>query len=352
MTHDLATGKLNRLEFEVSSRLKALDDGSVGSNAIELTLELLRKYEELSASVYRLRSSDHLSDEDRAKIEDSFTHISQELLRRRVLPRRSKESFAQKYRRIWRRDFTLFVVCAAIFCISTLVGAIFGSTRPEYAAVFMPSELIESILDNKPWFYLDEVESGPEVALSLAFHNIMVCIKLFVYGAILGIGGLMLLSYNGLFFGAVFGYCYVNGFHRQLRDFVLGHGFLELSIVVVAAFASLQYGRAFVTRPYSGFLKRLTVGVRDGATIMLGSVPWLIVAGAIEGIISTATVLPASVRLTLGLAAAALFWIWTFWGLGGLKRQLSVVPADKSILTETPKIGATYSANAVMTRKP
>jgi uncharacterized membrane protein SpoIIM required for sporulation len=170
---------------------------------------------------------------------------------------------------------------------------------------------MEMILEQEKWF--DKLAENPVMgALSITINNIKVGLNAFLASALVGIGGLIILCFNGLFIGAIFGYCQANGFHHALGEFVLSHGPLELSIIIAAAFAGLIYGRVFFQRPYRFFGVRLGHEARRGATIIIGTLPWLILAGFFEGFISPFYYFNWQQKLIAGLLLAAIFWFWTF----------------------------------------
>jgi uncharacterized membrane protein SpoIIM required for sporulation len=300
----------HRLEGAVAARLKALKTRGKTASKVTLALELVSFYDQLSGAVYRTRNDPHLDPSAREALEKSFTNLSRELLAIRRAEKRPIESFITRYRSIFRRDFGLLLACGAIFSVCALLGLLFGSSRPEYAAVLMPIEFIERIIDHRPWFY----ESGENtflVAADICVKNVVVSLKAFAYGALLGVGGLILICLNGIHFGAVLGYCLANGFDDQLGEFIASNGPLQIPIIVVSAFASLQYGRAFFTRPYRGFVHRLRQGVIDGCIIIAGSLPWLLFVFAIEGMVSASATLNPILKVTLGMISATLFWGWS-----------------------------------------
>lgn len=96
--------------------------------------------------------------------------------------------------------------------------------------------------------------------------------------------------------------------------FILPHGTLELTAVFVAGGAGLKLGWTLVD---PGRLSRLEAVARQGratATIALGLVAVLLVAGLLEGFV-TPSPLPAPVRIAIGFAAEALFLGYVF-GIG------------------------------------
>ena len=56
----------------------------------------------------------------------------------------------------------------------------------------------------------------------------------------------------------------------------------------------------------------LAAGARRGAEIVLGTMPWFVVAGLVEGFV-TPTSLPLGGAVAVGLLVAAPYWTLVFW---------------------------------------
>lgn len=153
-------------------------------------------------------------------------------------------------------------------------------------------------------------------AFGIAVNNIKVSLLAFLGGAAFGLGSIYVLLFNGLMFGAVFGYCVKNGFHDRLADFVASHGFLELTVIVAAAFAGLVMGRGIwrgLIEDRAKWRERLTETAYEAQVLAMGIIPWLILAGIIEGFVSPFPSLASFEKLLLGLMLAAIFFLYTFW---------------------------------------
>jgi uncharacterized membrane protein SpoIIM required for sporulation len=138
-------------------------------------------------------------------------------------------------------------------------------------------------------------------------NNIQVTFLSFAAGLLFAVGGAFLLVYNGLIFGAVLGVAAANGNLDQVLRLVVAHGVLELSCIVVAGAAGRKMGWALVS---PGSLTRraaLARQARPAMAIVLGTAPWLVVAGLVEGYVSPAGWGGAG-PYVVGLALGALFW--------------------------------------------
>src|SRR5437899_12990765 len=83
----------------------------------------------------------------------------------------------------------------------------------------------------------------PVVASRIITNNVQVAFFAFAFGITAGIGTLLLLTLNGLFFGAVLGLFANYGLAGWLLTFVAGHGVLELTAIFIAGGAGLPVAR-------------------------------------------------------------------------------------------------------------
>jgi uncharacterized membrane protein SpoIIM required for sporulation len=145
------------------------------------------------------------------------------------------------------------------------------------------------------------------VAGTIFTNNIKVTLLAFAAGVTAGLGTALLLLYNGLQLGVVAGLAIGSGNGRVFFELVTAHGVLELSCVLVAAGAGLRFGWALVEPGRRTRAAALAVEAREALKVVLGTAPWLVVAGLIEGFMTPAGLgLPAV--LAVGFGAAGVYW--------------------------------------------
>lgn len=295
--------------------------GPARENHFALLFRLLIQFDLLATSLYRLRA-DEADSPLRHSTEELLASASRELLgwQAEQRQRRPEERLTYRYRRLWRDHFALFLYTLAMFVVAGVVGWRLGSADEAYAAVLLPQHLMEQILDQQKWF--EEIQKAPWLyGIQIASNNIGVAVYCFTLAALAGLGGVYILLYNGLLFGAVLGFCQVNHFDQALLTFVVSHGVLELTMIVAAAFAGFLFGRVFYVRPYRLFQVRLTAAARDAGVLLLGLLPWLVVAACLEVFVSPWPFLDVYSKIVLGLLAAGAFWLWTWWPLPQARKE-------------------------------
>jgi uncharacterized membrane protein SpoIIM required for sporulation len=155
---------------------------------------------------------------------------------------------------------------------------------------------------------------GEAAAFSSAVltNNIQVTFLAFAAGIAAGLGTAVVMIFNGSLLGAVGGLAAGAGNLRDFVDLVTPHGVLELSCIVVAGAAGLRMGWALVE---PGPLRRgaaLLAEARSGALIILGTAPWLVVCGVVEGFADPKSLGLGGVLAT-GFGLAGLYWGLVLW---------------------------------------
>ena len=131
-------------------------------------------------------------------------------------------------------------------------------------------------------------------------------------GLLLGLGTLLVLIQNGVLLGAVAGLSIGAGNGRPFFSLVTAHGVLELSCICVAAAAGLRIGWAIVDPGYRRRGEALRSETRAAIEMLLGTAPWLVVAGLVEGFVTPAG-FDLPIVIAIGLGLGALYWGLVFW---------------------------------------
>src|SRR5262249_22067192 len=128
----------------------------------------------------------------------------------------------------------------------------------------------------------------------------------------IGLITILVLLYNGLLMGVIGGLAIGAGNGRPFFELVLAHGVLELSCIAVSGAAGLRIAMAIVDpgpRPRGDAFRAES---RAAGEMVLGTMPWLVVAGLVEGFLT-----PAGKGLTtvliVGFGLGVLFWSLVFW---------------------------------------
>lgn len=210
--------------------------------------------------------------------------------------------------------------------LATAAALLFGPWLAVMAAVLadrqlaelvVPPSLLAGIQQGETWFDIDESRRTATAAFIMT-NNVQVAVLAFAGGMFAGVGTVLLLAYNGLSLGGVSGALVAYGLGDRLAGFVGPHGFLELVAIVVCGGCGLMLGHAML---WPGFLPRgdaLRHVARRAAYLLLGTLPFFVVAGLIEGYVSPLDV-AWPLKVAFGAVVFAVYLAYVSGLLGGVR---------------------------------
>jgi uncharacterized membrane protein SpoIIM required for sporulation len=169
--------------------------------------------------------------------------------------------------------------------------------------------LVREVEQGSLWTEIAPAARSSASALILT-NNIQVTFMTFAGGVTAGLFTAWILLYNGLNLGGIFGLLQAHNLSAGLAEFVVAHGFVELSVIFVAGGCGLSMGDALLRPGLQTRAGALIQRARAAVLIILGCAPLLVLAGIIEGFISPSG-LPWWLKLFVGLATGvALHAYW------------------------------------------
>jgi uncharacterized membrane protein SpoIIM required for sporulation len=230
------------------------------------------------------------------------------------------EFFRADLPRTFRRNLHVFNLAALIFVVCAALGGVATLLDENVAAMILSPALIAAVHRREMWTeHIFNVMPSSVMSTYIMTNNISVSFMTFAMGLTFGVGTCYLLALNGLMLGCITALCFQYGLLGQLVDFVTAHGVVEISVIIVAGTAGLLVGGALVNPGDYTRRDSLAMRGRDGVKLVLGTAPMLVVVGTIEGFVSPSPAIPAGVKMTLGLALGALFYLYLlFAGRGAV----------------------------------
>jgi uncharacterized membrane protein SpoIIM required for sporulation len=136
-------------------------------------------------------------------------------------------------------------------------------------------------------------------------NNIQVSFLAAAGGILAGVGTALILLFNGVHLGSVFALFDAEGAGALLWVFVLPHGVLELTAIVIAGGAGLVLAHAIIAPGRRTRGRALREDGVESLSLLAGAGVLLIIAGLIEGFVSPARI-PAPLKVGFAAAVAAL----------------------------------------------
>ena len=229
--------------------------------------------------------------------------------------RRAANFFAAGFPRTFRRAWRHVLAATLTFLVFFAVGFLGTWRDPDFSELAGVDPFFRATFVETGTRWWENLNRASQVgSAGVMANNIYVTFLAFAYGALLGLGTLYVLAFNGAMVGAILALTYRAGFGHELLTFMSGHGVLELSAIFIAGGAGLLFGTSVLFPGDLARLDALRLRGREAIKLVVGCVPLLVVAGVIEGFISPAPVAPA---VKHGVAAATFVMLSTYLVLAG-----------------------------------
>jgi len=216
--------------------------------------------------------------------------------------KRIRNFFARELPRTFRRTWRYTALSFSVFAIFATFSFVATNLDPEFSElVGVNPALREIYIETKTHWWESLNEEGNQIgAANIMQNNIRVTIMTFALGAMLGLGTIYYLAYNGANIASVLALTYQAGFGNDLVTFMVGHGVMELSCIFIAGGAGLLIGSAMILPGDLSRADALKTRGMEAVRLMMGVAVLLVVAAIIEGFISPAPINP---RIKFGIGA-------------------------------------------------
>ena len=219
------------------------------------------------------------------------------------------EFFTVGYWRRLRSDPRTLLISAALLFVPAALAFVWAARDPA-AAVGVVPEAFRGIGDGSRSSRSAGLSGGESSAFAsqIMTNNIRVTFLAFASGITFGVGTVFVLVFNGMLLGAVGGLSFHAGRGDAFVTLVVAHGVLELSCIVVAGASGLRIARALIAPGRLTRAVALGGAARQAVELVLGTAPWLVLAGLIEGFITPAGwgLVP---NATVGIVVGGVYWL-------------------------------------------
>lgn len=219
--------------------------------------------------------------------------------------------FREGFPRAVRETLPYTLTSVALLALGVVLGATTVAIDPGGAKYLIDDSLRAFIDRRELWTDSALGMSTPgEMATMIFTNNLSVSFRAFAFGVSAGIGTVLLIILNGVHVGALVAACFQNGLGPGILTFMAAHGPVELSIICLCGGAGLVIGHAIIDpgeRTRASWLKERS---RVAVQLVLGSAPFLVLIGVVEGFVSPGAFFPWPLKVLLGAASGVGFWLY------------------------------------------
>jgi uncharacterized membrane protein SpoIIM required for sporulation len=230
------------------------------------------------------------------------------------------------WRLVAARRRALLVAVVLLFG-SAALAALWGVHDPAAATGVVPHQFRPALQPGHPWRDMSPAQQAAFTS-EVFTNNIQVTLVAFAGGITAGIATAFALLYNGLLLGVIGGLMGQAGNGVGFVDLVTAHGVLELSCILVGGAAGLSLGWSIVSpglRTRRASLQREAV---EALLLTVGTAPWLVVAGIVEGNRANLAEAGLGAVIGVGVGLGVVYWGLVLWR--GVRGGPATSPADTS----------------------
>jgi uncharacterized membrane protein SpoIIM required for sporulation len=240
---------------------------------------------------------------------------------------KNKKTRTRRFGEFWKEELPqlvwtsrrAFLISFLVFVLSTGIGIFSCIHNPEFLRVILGDDYVNMTIANikkhDPMAVYKEMHQV-DMFFGIAVNNLLVSVKIFLFGLVFSIGSVGYIAFNGIMLGAFQYFFYEQGLLAESALTIWMHGTLEMSAMVVAGAAGITMGNGLVFPKTYSRSQSFMISARRGLKILLGIVPIVVLAAIIESFVTRYTELPNVFRIcVIGFSLAFIlgYFVWLPW---------------------------------------
>jgi uncharacterized membrane protein SpoIIM required for sporulation len=215
---------------------------------------------------------------------------------------------------VFRKYLKTYLFTFCFFTAAVIIGVLSSMSDGQFVRQILGDGYVEMTEENiRKGDPFGVYKNGNEFGMfvNIAANNIRVALMAFALGIVACVGTLYILFSNGLMLGTFQHMFFAKGLGWKSILVVWIHGTIEISAIVIAGTAGLIIGNAFLFPGTYSRTDSLKMGAKDAVKVIIGLIPFFLIAAFFEGFITRHTEMPVWLSLLI-LIGSALLIIWYF----------------------------------------
>ena len=218
------------------------------------------------------------------------------------------EFFGTRFPLAFRAHVLHLVTAFALFSTAFVFGATLAIVQPGSGTAVLGPGAVEGMRRGHLWTESLVSTVPPAVSSSgIATNNMSVAMVGWAGGTALGLGALYVILMNGFLLGLILATTLHYGLAGALLEFVSAHGPLEITLILTTAAAGLGMGHALVAAGDEPRRVLVARAGREALIVLVGCLPWFLLLGLVEALVSPAPGVPIALKVGLGLGLETTF---------------------------------------------
>jgi uncharacterized membrane protein SpoIIM required for sporulation len=196
-----------------------------------------------------------------------------------------------------------------IFLISGAIGAVSTQYDDTFVRLILGDGYVNMTLENIKNGNPTNVYASTsefQMFITITLNNVMVSFREFVFGVFASIGTGLMLVFNGIMVGAFMMFMAKEQQVSQAIPVIMLHGTIELTSLVIAGAAGFTMGNSLLFPGTYSRLESFKKGAVKGLKVVMGLVPFFILAGFIESYITRYAFMHWSIKSFIIIVSAIL----------------------------------------------
>ena len=230
----------------------------------------------------------------------TYKYLNQLSGRAHQLIYKNKKEKSNRIINFWKKELPLLfysyhkqlLISFIIFTVAALIGAVSAAYDDSFVRIILGDDYVNMTIENiKNGNPLGVYGGGDEGLMfwRIVTNNIEVALVTYILGMFFSVGAGYKLFTNGVMVGSFQYMFYQFGTRETLKESMLTiwlHGTIEISVCIIAGCAGLAMGNGLLFPKTYPRLYSFRKGATDGLKIVIGTVPFFIVAAFIESFVT------------------------------------------------------------------